>query len=94
MTVEMTTNPTETQLTNTTASLVIDLLKLNIPASSISSETNLYELGLDSLTITDLLLSLETELDITVDVEDLSEELFASFGNLMAFVRRKTDERG
>ncbi|WP_428241206.1 acyl carrier protein [Gynuella sp.] len=94
MTVEVTTQTTDAQLTSRTAALVIDLLKLNIPASSITEETNLYELGLDSLTITDLLLSLENELDITVDVEDLSEELFSSFGNLMAFVRSKTDERG
>ena len=80
------------QLEIALALIIFSVLKLNIPASSLKEETNLYELGLDSVSIMDLLISIEHEFDVLIDVEDLSEELFSNFGRLITFVRKKVHE--
>jgi len=73
-------------------SIVTDVLKLHAESSSIDEETNLYELGLESLNVVELLTQIEISFDVTIDVEDLSAELFGRFGTLVDFVRRKIDE--
>ncbi len=72
--------------------IVIDVLKLELPPEAIQDETNLYELGLESLNVVDLLTQLEISFDIAIDVDDLSGELFGRFANLVGFVQRKLDE--
>ncbi|WP_434661838.1 acyl carrier protein [Paraburkholderia sp. A3BS-1L] len=53
----------------------------------IADETNLFDLGVDSMNMTELLLELEQCFGFTLAPEDLSSELFLSFGNLVAFVQ-------
>ena len=77
---------------DTMRSIVTDVLKLHAESSSIDEETNLYELGLESLNVVELLTQIEISFDVTIDVEDLSAELFGRFGTLVDFVRRKIDE--
>ena len=69
---------------------VISVLKLSQP-TPISLDTNLHELGLESMSVVELLTQIEIEFDITVDVEDLSAEPFTRFGNLVEFVQWKVD---
>lgn len=72
--------------------IVIAVLNLDMTSDAIDDETNLYELGLESLNVVELLTEAEINFDLTVDVEDLSEELFARFGNLKDFVQQKINE--
>lgn len=72
--------------------MLLEVLRLDIPAEAITDKTNLYDLGLESLNVVDLLTEAESEFDIIVDVEDLSEELFARFGNLRRYIQEKTNE--
>lgn len=73
--------------------ILADVLKLDASAPPISNDSNLYELGLESLSVVALLSSIESAFGFTIDVEDLSTELFDKFGNLVAFVQGKSDER-
>jgi acyl carrier protein len=72
--------------------IVLSVLRLELRPEAIDDETSLYDLGLESLNVVELLTEAETIFDITVDVEDLSEELFARFDNLKRFVQEKIDE--
>ncbi len=74
--------------------IVAEILRIDPTDAQISEETNLYELGLESLNVVELLTQIEIAYDITIDVEDLSAELFNRFGTLVDFVQRKLDERG
>lgn len=72
--------------------IVLSVLRIEMPAHALTEETNLYELGLESLNVVELLTEVEAAFDITVDVEDLSAELFTQFGTVVSFVQRKADE--
>lgn len=52
----------------------------------IADDTNLFDLGIDSMNMTDLLLQLEQRFSLTFAPEDLSFDLFLRFGNLVSFV--------
>jgi acyl carrier protein len=71
--------------------IVLKVLKLQLPPSALTDASNLYELGLESLNVVELLTDIEARFDIVIDVEDLSAELFAVFGRLAEFVRSKRD---
>jgi acyl carrier protein len=58
----------------------------------LTAESNLYELGLESLNVVELLTRIETRFDIIIDVEDLSADLFQTYGSLLAFVAGKLAE--
>jgi len=73
---------------------ILGVLRLDVSLDTINNETNLYELGLDSLNVVALLTDMETLFDITIDVEDLSAELFEKFSNVVFFVSRRLNERG
>ncbi|MDK2125940.1 acyl carrier protein [Parachitinimonas caeni] len=68
---------------------VLDVLKLDLPTSAIADETSLYELGLDSLSVVDLLMAIESTFGIAIDVEELSAELFGQFLTLRDFLQQK-----
>ena len=74
--------------------ILLEVLRLDIPVEAITDKTNLYDLGLESLNVVELLTDAESEFDIIVDVEDLSEELFARFGNLRRYIQEKVNESG
>lgn len=46
---------------------------------------------LNSLTVVNLLAAIEEQTGAPVDDEEISEELFQTFGSLVAFVRSKLD---
>lgn len=65
------------------------VLRLDPTAAVISEDSNLYELGLESLNVVELLSQLEAAFGITIDVEDLSADLFSRFGSLVEFIQNK-----
>ena len=74
-------------------SMALEVLRIDAPASFIQSETNLYELGLDSLNVVEMLTHIEMNFDFTVDAEDMDAALFGRFGNLVEFVQSKLAAR-
>jgi acyl carrier protein len=80
-----------TRVIDTLKDIVLKVLKLETPASALNEQTNLHELGLESLNVVELLVDIEAAFDIVVDVEDLNTEMFVSLGSLAAFVRAKVD---
>ena len=80
------------EIANQLKQILLDVLRLDIPLEAIKDQTNLYDLGLESLNVVELLTDAETEFDIIVDVEDLSEDLFARFGNLRRYIQEKVNE--
>ena len=53
---------------------------------AIDGDTNLFDLGVDSMNMTELLLQVEQRFKFVLDPEDLSSDLFLRFDNLVAFV--------
>lgn len=88
----LTTAITEQDITDQLRELVLGVLQLDLPKDTITLETNLHDLGLESMNVVELLAEMEARFDITIDVEDLSAALFSRFGNLVDFVLRKSDE--
>lgn len=74
------------------AAIAAEVLRIDPADARIDAETNLYELGLESLNVVELLSQLETAFGITIDVEDLSSDLFGRFGNLVEFVETKRSQ--
>jgi acyl carrier protein len=72
--------------------IVLDVLKLPLPPEALGEASNLYELGLESLNVVELLMAMEAAFDIVIDVEDLNGDIFSAFGRLAAFVQGKLDE--
>jgi acyl carrier protein len=72
--------------------ILLDILRLEPGQAALTDESNLYELGLESLNVVELLTQIEIRFDIVIDVEDLSTDLFQSYGDLRAFVARKAAE--
>ncbi|SMF37481.1 acyl carrier protein [Pseudobacteriovorax antillogorgiicola] len=56
---------------------------------AIEDDTNLFEIGLVSINVVEVLTQIEEVFHFTIDIEDVSPELFAQFGTLRDFVRRK-----
>lgn len=89
------TKETDTdEVVATLQKIVLRVLPLGIPPSRITAESNLYELGLESLSVVELLTELERAFDIIIEMEDLSPELFAHFGTLVEFTQAKLDAAG
>ena len=66
--------------------IVATLLHMESRPEAITPGSNLFELGLESLTVIELLTEIETAFDVTVDVEDLSDDVFVDFAGLVRFV--------
>lgn len=91
---EATTAATDSPMTTAEIlrGIVSNVLKLEVAPTEIIAETNLYELGLESLSVVDLLTQVEIAFGIVIDVDDLSAELFGRFSTLTEFVQRKIDQ--
>jgi len=74
------------------ADIILDILRMEPGQIRLTAESNLYELGLESLNVVELLTRIETRFDIIIDVEDLSADLFQTYGSLLAFVAGKLAE--
>ena len=88
----LTSTLTEQDIADQLRDVVLNVLQLDLPKDAIALETNLHELGLESMNVVELLAEMEARFNITIDVEDLSAALFSRFGNLVEFVQRKSDE--
>jgi acyl carrier protein len=83
----------QTDLAATLRELVAEVLRLD-DGAQLGPEANLTELGLESMSVVELLTRIEIAFDIVVDVDDLSGELFGRFDNLLQFVMSKAHAQG
>lgn len=78
----------------TVRSILTDILGLS-PAqvAAMDHDTELFGAvpELDSMAVAGLLTEMEDRLDILIDDDDVDGELFATFGNLVAFARGKSE---
>lgn len=79
----------DSEAANKVRNIVNRVLRIDPNDFQISQDTNLFELGLESLNVIELITELELASHITIDVEDLSEDLFSRFGRLVEFMQRK-----
>lgn len=88
----LTTALSEQDIADQLREAVLNLLQLDIPKDAITMDANVLEMGLDSMSVVELLTDMEGRFNITIDVEDLSAAMFTRFANLVEFVQRKCHE--
>ena len=70
--------------------IVVEISGLKIAPEEISNTANLFnDCGIDSVSIVELVLSLEGQFDITIDGDELNFHIFQDFLRLGAFVESK-----
>ncbi|WP_104012941.1 acyl carrier protein [Burkholderia anthinoferrum] len=79
-------SPSSTSVSETVKACLLSVLGSTLSTDLIVDDTNLFDVGVDSMNMTDLLLQLEQRFGFTLAPEDLSADLFLRFGNLVSFV--------
>lgn len=79
-------SPERDEIAATIRSCLLSAIGSTMAADLIADDTNLFDVGVDSMNMTDLLLQLEQRFGFTLAPEDLSSNLFLRFGNLVSFV--------
>src|SRR5262245_5112358 len=70
--------------------IVVEVVELKIAPEEIDDTGNLFnDCGIDSVSIVELVLSLEGQFDITIDESELNFHIFQDFLRLGAFVESK-----
>ena len=80
------TSPSSAGVSETVKTCLLSVLGSTLSTDLIVDDTNLFDVGVDSMNMTDLLLQLEQRFGFTLAPEDLSADLFLRFGNLVSFV--------
>ena len=78
----------------TVRAILSDILGLSqAQVAAMDNDTELFGAlpELDSMAVAGLLTEMEDRLDIMIDDDDVDGELFATFGNLVAFARAKSE---
>ncbi|MEI7296299.1 acyl carrier protein [Paraburkholderia tropica] len=81
------TGPGREDIATTIKTCLLASIGSTLDTTLISDDTNLFDLGVDSMNMTELLLQLEQRFGFTLAPEDLSSDLFVRFGNLVSFVQ-------
>ncbi|MBR8206019.1 acyl carrier protein [Burkholderia vietnamiensis] len=79
-------SPSSASVSETVKACLLSVLSSTLSTELIVHDTNLFDVGVDSMNMTDLLLQLEQRFGFTLAPEDLSADLFLRFGNLVSFV--------
>jgi acyl carrier protein len=83
------------KIADTVRSILSDILGLSAAqVAAMDDNTELFGAlpELDSMAVAGLLTEMEDRLDIMIDDDDVDGELFATFGNLVAFAQAKSAE--
>jgi len=71
-----------------------DFFSLTLDKSSIGRETSIIrDLALDSIQLLEYLVSIENTLELNLDYQDLSIEVFENFGTLAAYFHKKMRQK-
>ncbi len=70
--------------------IMIQELQLTLSPDEIHSTNNLDDLfGMDSIAITELIIGIEQQFNITIPAEDLSAQVFKNLDTLTEYVKRR-----
>lgn len=69
--------------------IIHQVTELDIPVDEIESENIVERYGINSVDALEILINVENEFDITVEDEELNQDLIKSVSHLSDFVRRK-----
>ncbi|CAB3803096.1 acyl carrier protein [Pararobbsia alpina] len=81
------TSHTQIDIAATLKACLLSVLGSTVQADLVQDNTNLFDIGIDSMNMTELLLKIEKHFNFTLAPEDLSSDLFLRFANLIAFVQ-------
>ncbi|MDB5787728.1 acyl carrier protein [Caballeronia mineralivorans] len=81
------TSPERNDIAATLKACLLSVLGSTVQADLVQDDTNLFDIGIDSMNMTELLLGIEKHFNFTLAPEDLSSDLFLRFANLTAFVQ-------
>lgn len=84
---------TESEVSEKIKTITYRVLRIDPTDVRITAESNLFDLGIESLSVVELLTEVESAFDITIDTEELSEGLFTRFETMVAFVQSKINEK-
>ena len=71
--------------------LIIDISKTDVQSEKFNTDTDLVnDLGMDSIKLIQLVVAIETELDIELSESDVDLSNLANFGKLSAIVESKS----
>ncbi|AON53760.1 acyl carrier protein [Herbaspirillum seropedicae] len=59
------------------------------PVAVINGETNVYELGIDSMSLVELIFKLEVDLGIDIPLAELNESIFESLNSLTTYLESR-----
>lgn len=78
-------------ITNQLKEIIANKLDVNLAYDEINENVSLFEdgLGLDSIAIVDLIVSIENTFSISIEDEELNADLFKNLNILADFVRNK-----
>ena len=66
--------------------VIINVLNLDIQKSQILAQTNLFDLGIDSMSIVSLVVAIEEEFGVSLPESELSATMFERFSNLLSII--------
>ncbi|MEA3097877.1 acyl carrier protein [Caballeronia mineralivorans] len=81
------TSPERNDIAATLKACLLSVLGSTVQADLVQDDTNLFDIGIDSMNMTELLLGIEKHFNFTLAPEELSSDLFLRFANLTAFVQ-------
>ena len=78
-------------IVNQLKDIIANKLDVNLAYDEIDENVSLFEdgLGLDSIAIVDLIVSIETTFSLSIEDEELNADLFKNLNRLAEFVRGK-----
>lgn len=71
--------------------VVIKVMKSNLAPSDVVGKDLIHEFGISSVDALEILVMIESKFNITIDDNDLSQELVSSLDNLINYVRRRLE---
>lgn len=69
--------------------ILSETVDLEIPVEQITTETDLMDLGVGSLSFIRLIVSIETEFQFQLDLEQIDFNNFKTFGDLITCIERR-----
>jgi acyl carrier protein len=71
----------------TLKAVVIAVLNLEISRGQIDADSNLFSLGIDSMTVVSLVIAIEEEFGVQIPEDMLAASVFERFENLFVLIR-------
>lgn len=79
----------ENSMRETILAAISEVTGRPFPAAVINGDTSVYELGIDSMSLVELIFKLEADLGIDIPLAELNESIFESLNSLSAYLKNR-----